>query len=54
MWCCSILCRLHKEAVSKLVNLRVCEMVQVTGGQAIQLQSYFKTNLRVLLCGGLV
>ena len=45
--------RLHQEAVSQLHNLQVWESVPLAGGQqGVTLNTAFKTNLRVMLCGG--
>ena len=45
--------RLHQEAMSRLENLRVCEMVPIGAGQrGVQLSEAFKRNLHTLVCGG--
>ena len=41
--------------MDKLQNLHTCNVVPLAGGvEGIQLNSSFKENIRVLICGGYV
>lgn len=49
----NIINRLHTESLSKLQNLHTCDVVPLAGGvEGIQLNSSFKENIRVMICGG--
>lgn len=42
----------HQEALSNMRNIHVLEPVSYGGQSAVVINEMFKTNLKVLLCGG--